>query len=97
MEYKPLSELAKDEESCGKLFKLAFPAPLSRVESVHENEFAIMIEGDNGDMNPDYARLEIHFDGSVYCCISVRSSEIDIGINSIFKFVDTCRSLGYSA
>lgn len=96
MEYKPLIQLANDWESCRKIFKQVFPAPLSKMDRVFTDEWAVQIEGDNGDMNGDYARLELHFDGSVHCCIE-RHGEQHENIGSLFQFVDLIRSLGYSA
>lgn len=96
VQFKPLRDLIDNKADCEMIFKSVFRAPLAKMTSVYADEFSVQIEGDNGDMVPDYARLEVHYDGSVYCCVDIHGREIDQGPGDIFALVDLIRSLGYA-
>jgi hypothetical protein len=97
MEYKPLKELANDEDACRQIFDLVTgeDAYFGCIKKVDEHPFFVIWEYKPSyyDDSEPLHHVFIHEDGSIYWM----KGEMMLNDFSMFKLVDLIRSLGYSA
>lgn len=88
MEYKPLKELANDDQAVVKVFGHLCHGPILDYKASGE-KLSVYGSSSTGD------RVDLHIwhDGDVF----LEWAGKDIGISNPFALVDLIRSLGYSA